>query len=70
MDFENAQFYKANFDVETYWALATIIGGLVPVFVFLVAIIWWSRCKSLWRSDEREEPRVWDGPQADMNWLR
>lgn len=70
MDFENAQFYKDNFDVEMYWALATIIGGLVPVFVFVVAIFWWVRCKNLWRAGERDQPRVWDGPQADMNWLR
>jgi hypothetical protein len=70
MDFENAQFYKANFDVVMYWAIATAIGGFVPVAVFFVAIFWWTRCKNLWRAEERDVPRVWDGPQADMNWLR
>ncbi|OIW31119.1 hypothetical protein CONLIGDRAFT_614585 [Coniochaeta ligniaria NRRL 30616] len=70
MDFENAQFYKTNFDVVMYWAIATAIGGIVPVAVFFIAIFWWMRCKNLWRAEEREVPRVWDGPQADMNWLR
>jgi len=70
IDFENAQFYKSNFDVVKYWAIATAIGGFVPVAVFFVAIFWWMRCKNLWRAEERDVPRVWDGPQADMNWLR
>ncbi|KAB5560223.1 hypothetical protein GE09DRAFT_962289 [Coniochaeta sp. 2T2.1] len=70
MDFENAQFYKANFDVVMFWAIATAIGGFVPVSVFFVAIFWWMRCKNLWRAEERDVPGVWGGPQADMNWLR
>jgi hypothetical protein len=71
VDFENAEFYRENFNVQTYWGISTAIGGLIPFAGVFVAWIWWFTCKHLWSANERLEGELPTIRRSiDMQWLR
>lgn len=70
VDFENAQFYKENFNVQTSWAIGATIGGLIPFISCLVAMFWWLKCKHLWSANEITHPHQLQPIHASMEWLR
>lgn len=75
MDFGNLAFYKEHYDVVRWWTGAAVVGVLVPVMAFVVALFWWMRCSNLWKADETNRPEMPpvtpDGRvlAADTRWL-
>ncbi len=72
VEFGDAQLYKEVYDVLVYWATAAVVGGLVPIVAFVVAVFWWLKCQHLWATRERgirEEVRL-KRVHADMSWLQ
>jgi hypothetical protein len=68
IDFENAEFYRAHFNVMKWWRGAAVIGAL-PVFgSFLAAILLLIRLKSLWHASEQSNPLGGD-VAVEMQWL-
>ncbi|KAK3682943.1 hypothetical protein B0T22DRAFT_502102 [Podospora appendiculata] len=47
MDFANSLDYRNNFDVLNYWIAAAVVGGMVPMGAFVVAVFWWLKCQHL-----------------------
>lgn len=70
MDFENLEFYRANFNVVDYWTGGAVVGGFVPTATFVVALFWWRQCRYLWKANEREQPEPPEGVEADTKWLQ
>ncbi|RKK77499.1 hypothetical protein BFJ71_g16732 [Fusarium oxysporum] len=70
VDFENAQFYKENFNVQTYWAIGTTFGGLIPLIAFVVVTFRWKMCAGLWSANERTQGYQFQPVHANMDWLR
>ncbi|KAK3332753.1 hypothetical protein B0T19DRAFT_353144 [Cercophora scortea] len=46
------------FDVTGYWITAAVVGGIVPIFAFLVAVFWWLKCQHLWAAAGDEPRRI------------
>ncbi|KAK3360564.1 hypothetical protein B0T25DRAFT_496507 [Lasiosphaeria hispida] len=78
LDFEGFAFYRQNFNVDSFWISAAVVGGLAPAVAFMVALFWWFKCKPFWRVDENEtqhwpesgyELQDWVG-SADTAWLQ
>ena len=67
MDFETFEFDRDNFNVVLIWAFSASIGGLLPIAVFTVALVWWLRCRDLWSADERRGPSTED---INLAWLQ
>ena len=71
MNFENATFYLKFYNVQKYWIAATVIGGLVPFFAFLVAVFGWLESQHLWTANEGGPPRnEIRSSRIDWGWLR
>ena len=75
MNFENAGFFQEHCYVLKYWIPATVVGGLIPVSSFVVAVFWWLKCQHLWQANERGVRSSWQGQDEDedyigWSWLR
>jgi len=57
MDFESFDFYRDNFGVSPYYAVATLVGTIIPTAISVIALNWW-RFKDSWK--DPQETRVWD----------
>jgi hypothetical protein len=68
-DFENAAFYRENFDVKKFWALGTALGGLVPLAAFVVAVFCWMRCQHMWSANDRTHAYQLQTIHANTEWL-
>jgi hypothetical protein len=57
MVLETFEFYVENFNMVGPWVAASVLGGSVPVVVFITAIHWWRNCQHLWSTKEMETAR-------------
>jgi hypothetical protein len=64
MDFEKADFYRANFVVEKWWITATVLGGLPLCFSLIAAVALFGNSKGL--SKVHEDESRWT---YNMEWL-
>lgn len=70
MNFENAKFYLEFCDVQKYWIGATVIGGFIPGFAFLMAVFGWLDCQYLWTANEEGSRLEMSSSRIDWAWLR
>jgi len=70
--FENAQYYKENFNVQVFWGSATAVGLLSSLVMLFWAVLRWLRCKELWKQGEDHEVELPAGAEAGFSrhWLR
>ena len=70
MDFGTAEIYLSKYDVLKSWITAAVVGGLVPIAAFVTALIWWLKCKHLWKRDRVDGIQLQDYHAGMMAWLR
>lgn len=77
MIFGNASEFRDKFDLLNWWIGFAVIGGVVPIIAFVVALIWWLKCQHMWRANQRgdrhtDQNRTIGGQmvRADMTWLQ
>ncbi|KAK4445168.1 hypothetical protein QBC34DRAFT_358660 [Podospora aff. communis PSN243] len=71
MAFGAYEFIRSNYDVVAPCAVAAAVGLSVPMGFFAFEMLWWTKCKHLWKTNERDRPIPLSTlVQADMNWLQ
>ncbi|KAK0642955.1 hypothetical protein B0T16DRAFT_437739 [Cercophora newfieldiana] len=65
-------FVRSNYDVMVPCSLATAVGLSVSLGFFVFEMVWWMKCKHLWRTTECGRPIPLDtrGVRVDMSWLQ
>lgn len=68
MGLEVPDFYRNNFDLERWWVVGAVMGGVPLVACVAAALFLHFSLKSLWRASEDTAP-TWADSVADVRWL-